>query len=115
MLSLYCNQKHRIMKYLVAFTHTELKNVMFLTFRKEEAITKWWQNLPNSFEFDIICTKELKKSGHRYELECAKFDEKGNIYSKYVCVNSKKEAIFVKNEIKKKYPNIFMFNIKNLY
>ena len=102
------------MKKLLLLKHIEKKIIMAMYFKNEEQACNWWFNLPASEEWEIIHEGERKRSGHRYELICSKFDEQGELYSKYVICFSKKEAIILEQKIRKEIPN-YITNIKKLY
>ena len=87
---------------------------MGLHFKNENQAIKWWTNFPHSKEWNIIYEDERKKSSHRYNLICLKLDEEGKWYSKYIICFSKKEAVFLKEKIKKENPD-YIFDIVKLY
>lgn len=102
------------MKKLLLLKHIEKKVIMAMYFKNEDQAFEWWINFPASEEWDIIHEGERKKSGHRYNLIYSKFDEEGKLYSKYIICFSKKEAVILKEKIKKENPN-YITNIEKLY
>lgn len=83
-------------------------------FKNELQAIEWWVNYPCSEEWEIIHEGEREKCGHRYELTYSKFDEQGELYSKYVICFSKKEAVLLVKKIKEANSN-YLTNIKKLY
>ena len=102
------------MKKLLLLKHIEKKVIMAMYFKNEDQAVEWWINFPASEEWDIIHEGERRKSGHRYNLIYSKFDEEGKLYSKYIICFSKKEAVILKEKIKKENPN-YITNIEKLY
>lgn len=102
------------MKKLLLLKHIEKKIIMAMYFKNEEQAYNWWVNFPPSEEWEIIHEGERTRSGHRYELIYSKFDEQGNLYSKYIICFSKKEAVILEQRIRKEIPN-YITNIKKLY
>lgn len=80
---------------------------------KNEAIQSW-AHLPNSNEWEILYLEERTPKGHRYELTYSKFDELGNLYSKYIICFSKKEALYLENKIKEANRQ-YITHIKEIY
>ena len=80
---------------------------------KDEAIQSW-ARLPNSNEWEILYLEERTAKGHRYELTYSKFDELGNLYSKYIICFSKKEALYLENKIKEANQQ-YITHIKEIY
>lgn len=83
-------------------------------FKNEDKAIEWWSNYPCSEEWEIIHRRERRKTGHRYELMYSKFDEQGELYSKYIICFSKKEAVLLARKIKEANSN-YIINIKKLY
>lgn len=102
------------MKKLLLLKHIEKKIIIAMYFKNEEQAYNWWINFTASDEWEIIHEGERTKSGHRYELIYSKFDEQGELYSKYIICFSKKEAVLLGQKIKKENPN-YITNIKKLY
>lgn len=102
------------MKKLLLLKHIEKKIIMAMYFKNEEQAYNWWANFLASEEWEIIHEGERKKSGHRYEIIYSKFDEQGELYSKYIICFSKKEAIILAQKIKKEIPS-YITNIKKIY
>lgn len=102
------------MRTLLIAKNIERRIITTHYFKNEEQALRQWGECPCREEYEIVYLKERGKSGHRYELECAKFDECGELYSKYIICFSKEEALHLKQKIKQVNPN-YLFNIKKLY
>ena len=102
------------MKTLLIAKNIERRIITTHYFKNEEQALRQWSEWPCIEEYEIVYLKEREKSGHRYELECAKFDECGELYSKYIICFSKKEALYLKRKIKEVNP-YYLFDIKKLY
>lgn len=102
------------MKTIMIVRHFEKKIISVLYFRNEDEAIDWFADSPLKSEWTPLHMDTRKKSGHRYELEAAKFDECGELYSKYIICFSKKEAIYLKELIGKINPE-YLFTIKKLY
>lgn len=83
-------------------------------FKNKSQVINWWSNYPCSEEWEIIHEGERRKSGHRYELMYSKFDERGELYTKYIICFCKKEAVLLTRKIKEANLN-YIINIKKLY
>ena len=94
--------------------HIEKRIVVPQYFKSEDEAIHWWARFPTLDEWEIIHLNEREPSGHRYELAYAKFDEQGELYTKYVICFSKKEAIILEQKIKKENPD-YITDIKKLY
>lgn len=94
--------------------HIEKKIVMSRYFKSKNEAIHWWARFPTSDEWEIIYLEERNPNGHRYELVCAKYDELGTLYSKYIICFSKKEALYLKNKIEKVNQH-YIIHIKKLY
>ena len=102
------------MKKLLLLKHVEMKTIMAMYFKNEEEAYNWWVSFPASEEWEIVHEGERTKSGHRWELNYSKFDEQGDLYTKYIICFSKKEAIILSQKIRKENPN-YITNYKKLY
>jgi len=102
------------MRTLLITKNIERKIITTHYFKNEEQALRQWNEWPCKEEWEIVYLKRREKSGHRYGLECAKFDECGELYSKYIICFSKKEALYLKQKIREVNPN-YLFNIKKLY
>lgn len=102
------------MKTLLITKNTERKTIATYYFNTEEQALHQWNKWTCKEEWEIIYLKRREKSGHRYGLECAKFNECGELFSKYITCFSKKEALYLKQKIKEINPN-YLFNIKKIY
>lgn len=102
------------MNTLMLIKHLETKIVAALYFKSEDKAIQTWGRMPMSDEWEIIYLKERKPSGHRYELTCIKRGKQDKRHSKYIICFSKKEALYLKNKIKK-ISQRYIIQIKNLY
>lgn len=111
-----CNvtKKNKVMKKLLLLKHIETKAIMALHFKNEEEAISWWINFENSEMWDVIYDSEREESNHRYNLIYAKSDEEGKRYPKYIICFSKKEAVFLREKIKKENPD-YIFDIEKIY
>jgi hypothetical protein len=102
------------MKTLLVLKNIEKRIITAHYFKNEEEAFNEWGCWPCNLDWEIVYLKDRQKSGHRYELEYAKFDECGELYSKYIVCFTKKEALYLKNKIKE-VNSEYLFNIKKLY
>lgn len=102
------------MKKLLLLKHIENKVIMAMYFKNEEQAYNWWTNFVCSEDWEIIHEGERVKSGHRWEIHYSKFDEKGELYTKYIICFSKKEAVILRDKIKKENPN-YITGYKKIY
>ena len=102
------------MEMLLLLKHFEKKIVLVMYFKNEEQAFKWWECFPCSEEWKIVYRGERKKSKHRYELVYSKFDERGQLYTKYIICYSKKESVLLAKKIKEVNSN-YITNITKLY
>lgn len=102
------------MKTLAVLKNIEKKIITVHYHKNKEEALSHWECLPCNQEWEFVYLEERKSSGHRYKLECAKFDDCGDLYSKYIICFSKKEALHLKRLIKEVNPN-YLFQIKKLY
>lgn len=102
------------MKTLLVLKNTERKIVSIRYFGNEKEALDQWNRCPHKLDWEIVYLKDRQKSGHRYELEYAKFDECGELYSGYIICFSKKEALYLKTKISEINSN-YLFCIKKLY
>lgn len=94
--------------------HLEKKVIVQQYFKDEDEASHWWCHFPTWEEYEVIYLEKRTPRGHRYELMYSKFDEQGNLYSKYIICFSKKEALHLENKIKEANSN-YITNIKKLY
>lgn len=102
------------MKKLLLLKHIEKKVIVAKYFKNEDQALDWWVSFPASEEWDIVHEGERKKSGHRWELNYSKLDERGELYTKYIVCFSKKEAVILEQKIRKENPE-YITNIKKHY
>ena len=102
------------MKRIIILEHLEKKIIVTQYFKSDKQICDFWSNLPCAYEWNIIYEKTREKTGHRYELEYAKYDEDGKLYSKNIICYSKKESLLLKKIINEVNSN-YILTIKKLY
>lgn len=102
------------MKKLLLLKHIETKIIIAMYFKNEEEAYDWGVGFLASEEWELIHEGERVKSGHRWELNYSKFDEKGELYTKYIICFSKKEAVILSQKIKKENPN-YVTDYKKIY
>lgn len=102
------------MNTLMLIKHIETRIVVAQYFNSEDKAIQSWGRLPLSEEWEVIYLRERKPSGHRYELICTKQGVQDNLYSKYITCFSKKEALYLKNKIKRINQD-YIIQIKKLY
>lgn len=102
------------MKRIIILEHLEKKIIVANYFKSDEQICEFWSNLPCAYEWNIIYEKTRERTGHRYELKYAKYDEDGKLYSKYIICYSKKESLLLKKIINEVNSN-YILTIKKLY
>ena len=102
------------MKKLLLLKHIETKIIIAMYFKNEEEALNWWCGFIASGEWEIIHEGKRGKSQHRWELNYSKFDEQGELYTKYVICFSKREAVILEQKIKKENPD-YITDIKKLY
>ena len=107
-------KKHKNMRTITIIEHVEKKIILAHYSRNEDEAINWFNANPLKDEWNILHMDTREKSGHRYELEAAKFDECGELYSKYIICFSKKEALYLKELIRKINPE-YLFSIKKIY
>lgn len=102
------------METLLLLLNKSTKTILHFYFKNENEAINWWSNFKAAEEWEILYLKERGKNGHRYEIECAKFDPCGELYSKYIICYSKKEALYLKQIIRERNSQ-YLFHIKKLY
>lgn len=102
------------MRTLLLLKHVEKKIVIPMYFKSESKTIDQWSNYSSLDEWEVIHKRENRKAGHRYELTYSKFDEQGELYSRYIICFSKKEAVLLAGKIKEVNSN-YITNIKKLY
>ena len=102
------------MRTLLIAKNIERRIITTLYSKNEVQALHQWDSWPGKEEWEIIYLKRRKRTGHRYGLECAKFYECGELYSKYIICFSKKEALYLKRKIEE-VNSSYLFDIKKLY
>ena len=103
-----------VMKTLLLLLNKGTKTILHFYFKSEDEALNWWNNFRSAEEWKILYLKDRGRSSHRYEIECAKFDVCGEIYSKYIICYSKKEALHLKQIIRERNSQ-YLFYIKKVY
>lgn len=89
------------MKTLTIFYNSQLTNIFKKYHKNQTEALAWWKNYSKKYSEDsILLMKELKKTGHKYEIACRGIDSWGEEYIKYIHCHSKKEALFITSRIK---------------
>ena len=103
------------MKTLTIFYNSNFKNIFRRYHKSQAEASAWWKDHSKKFTDErILLMKELKRTGHKYEISCQGIDIWGNKYFKFIHCYSKKEAIFVIEHIKE-LTDKYIINIKKLY
>lgn len=102
------------MNTLMLIKHIETRIVVAQYFNSEDEAIQTWSGLPLSEDWEVIYLKERNRTGHRYQLTCTKQGQQGNLYSKDIICFSKKEALYLKNKIKRTNQD-YITQIKKLY
>lgn len=89
------------MNTLMLFKHIKTRMVVAKYFKSKKKAIQAWTKLPISGEWKIICLKERKPSGHRYQLTYTKQNMIGSLDSYDIICLSKKEALYLKNKIER--------------
>lgn len=103
------------MKVLAIFKNQVYNEISCFNFENEEKVFDWWATTPCSEEFKLLSIISLKKTGHKYDLECVREDKYGLILIKNIRIYSKKQAIFAKEAIENEFPNMYKFKITKIY
>lgn len=103
------------MKTLTIFYNSQLINIFKKYHKNQTEALAWWKNYSKKYtENSILLMKELKKTGHKYEIACRGIDSWGEEYIKYIHCYSKKEALFITSRIKE-YTDKYTITIKRKY
>lgn len=103
-----------VMKTLLLLLNKNTKTILHFYFGSKDEAIDWWSKFKAAEEWEILYLEERERSSHRYEIECAKFDVCGEIYSKYIICYSKKEALHLKQIIRERNSQ-YLFYIKKVY
>lgn len=104
----------KVMKTLLIFKNTEKSIIKTLYFKNEEKAFNQQNSWPCAQEWELIYLKDRGKSGHRYEIKYARFNEIGEMDSGYIICFTKKEALSLSTKILGVSPYYYI-KIKKLY
>lgn len=103
------------MKTLTIIYNSRLMSIFRRYHKNQDEALTWWKNYSKKYTEDrILLVKELKRSGHKYEIACRGVDDWGEEYFKYIHCYSKKEATFVIDRIKK-LTDRYIITLKKMY
>ena len=102
------------MNTLMLLKHIELRIVAAMYFKGEEEAIWTWDKMVLRRNWEVVYLKERKPSGHRYQLTYTKPNILGSIDSTDIMCFSKKEALYLKNKIKKENQRYTVY-IEKLY
>ena len=103
------------MKTLTIFYDSQLVNIFKKYHKNQAEALAWWENRSKKYTNEkLILIKDLKRTGHKYEIACQGTDSWGMKYFKYIHCYSKKEAIFVIGRIKE-LTDKYIITLKKLY
>lgn len=103
------------MKTLTIFYDSHLVNIFKKYHKNQTEALTWWKNRSKKYTNErILLVKDLKRTGHKYEIACRGIDSLGEEYFKYIHCYSKKEAISVISCIKE-LTDKYVINLKKIY
>lgn len=102
------------MNTLMLFKHIKTRLVLAKYFRSKDKAIQTWTKISTSSEWEVIYLKERKPSGHRYQLTYTKPNIIGSLDSYDIICRSKKEALYLKNKIKRTNQN-YIIQLEKLY
>lgn len=89
-------KKQSLMKTLTIFYNSQLVNIFKKYHKNQAEALAWWKNYSKKYtENSILLMKDLKTTGHKYEITCRGIDSLGEEYFKYIHCYSKKEALSI--------------------
>lgn len=108
-------KKQGYMKTLTIFCDSHLVNIFKKYHKNQAEALAWWKNRSKKYTNErILLMKDLKRTGHKYEIACRDIDSWGEEYFKYIYCYSKKEAIFIIGCIKE-LTDKYIITLKKLY
>lgn len=108
-------KKQGHMRTLTIFYNSHLLNIFKKYHKNQAEALAWWKNRSKKYTDEkILLMKDLKRTGHKYEIACRGIDSWGEEYFKYIHCYSKKEAIFVIGCIKE-FTDKYLITLKKLY
>ena len=103
------------MKTLTIFYDSQLVNIFKKYHKNLAEALDWWRNNSKKYTNErILLIKNLKRTGHKYEIACQGTDSWGEKYFKCIHCYSKKEAISIIGRIKE-LTDKYIITIKKLY
>ena len=108
-------KKQGLMKTLTIFYNSQLVNIFKKYHKNQAEALAWWKNYSKKYAEDsILLMKDLKETGHKYEIACRGIDSWGEEYFKYIQCYSKKEALFIIGCIKE-LTDKYVITLKKMY
>lgn len=103
------------MKTLTIFYNSQLVNIFKKYHKNQAEALAWWKNYSKkNAEDSILLMKDLKSTGHKYEIACQGIDNWGEEYFKYIHCYSKKEALSIIGCIKE-LTDKYTITLKKIY
>lgn len=102
------------MKTLLVLKNVEKRVIIAQYFKDEKEAINYWNQWFHNLDWEIVYLENRQDSGHKYELEYSRFEERGGFHSRYIICFTKKEALYLKTKILEINPN-YLFHIKKLY
>lgn len=103
------------MKTLTIFYDSYLMNIFKKYHKNQAEALAWWNNHSKDYiDGRILLMKDLKRTGHKYEIACRGIGVWGEEYFKYIHCYSKKEAIDIIRCIKE-LTNKYIITLKKIY
>ena len=103
------------MKTLIIFYNNHLVNIFKEYHRNQAEAWDWWyKHSKENKEDRVLLIADLKKTGHKYQIEYRDINDYGEKHLKYINCYSKKEAISIIRCIKK-LTDRYVITFKKLY
>lgn len=103
------------MKTLTIFYDSQLINIFKKYHKNLTEALDWWKDRSKKYTNEkILLIKNLKRTGHKYEITCQGTDSGGEKYFKCIHCYSKKEAISIIGRIKE-LTDKYIITTKKLY
>lgn len=103
------------MKTLTIFYNSQLVNIFKKYHKSQAEALAWWKNYSKKYAEDsLLLMKDLKRTGHKYEVACRGIDSRGEEYFKYIHCYSKKEALSIIGCIKE-LTDRYTITLKKIY
>lgn len=108
-------KKQSLMKTLTIFYNSQLVNIFKKYHKNQAEALAWWKNYSKKNAEDrILLMRDLKRTGHKYEITCRSTDSWDEEYFKYIHCHSKKEALFIIDRIKE-LTSKYKITLKKIY